>query len=288
MAWKGMIASSRTIMTKKDYKATPLKSRMELTVYKGSNPVSQPRLARTQWEKARGLMFSRPHDVLFEFSEEEKLKFHMVFVFYPIDIIFMDKQMRVVDLKERFKPFTFYYSKACSSTVLEAYHGFIKEHGISIGDELTVAHEKASSERQAVNERRHAAQGRMLHTTSLGAKRTAKTKPVSQGTEPSTPRTPATKLARSKPKKRTPAKKPVRTTKKTTRKTSTTAKKTAKKPARTPAKAPTRTTAAKTTKKPAKTPAKATTKNTTRKTTPKKAKKAAKPRSTQQKTRRQR
>ncbi|MFT4308040.1 MAG: DUF192 domain-containing protein [Candidatus Woesearchaeota archaeon] len=232
---------------------------MELTVYKGSNPVSQPRLARTQWEKARGLMFSRPHDVLFEFGEEEKLKFHMVFVFYPIDIIFMDKQMRVVDLKERFRPFTFYYSKACSSTVLEAYHGFIKEHGISIGDELTVEHGKPSLDtRSPPSKRRYAPHGRMLHTTSLGATRTAKTKPASQSDEPSTPHILSEKPVRSKPKKRTPAKKPAKPTTKTTRKTPPKTTKKVSKPARKPTrKAPTKTTTKKSTRKtPTKKPSK--------------------------------
>ena len=190
---------------------------MPIAVYKDSSVISQPRLARTQWEKARGLMFSAFHDVLFHFPEEQRLKFHMVFVFYPIDIIFMDKEMRVVDLKERFKPFTFYYSKACSSTVLETYDGFIKEHEIAVGDQLAITH----NGEMTMTGMRHEPESRMLHTTSLGTPRPAVTRPVATNEQEAALKPKRTTKRAAKPTKTprntTPAKK--RTTKKTTKPT---------------------------------------------------------------------
>ena len=33
---------------------------------------------------------------------------HMLFVFYPINVIFLDSNKRIVDIKTNFKPFTMY------------------------------------------------------------------------------------------------------------------------------------------------------------------------------------
>jgi uncharacterized protein len=217
---------------------------MSITVYKESQVVSQPRLARTQWEKARGLMFSKFHDVLFHFPEEERLKFHMVFVFYPIDIVFMGNDMRVVDLKERFKPFSFYYSKACSSTVLETYNGFIKDHQISIGDQLAITHDGEIP----VRGERHEPQSRMLHTTSLGAPRRAKTVPVSSA--PTSAKQPARKKLTKKPAAKKTAPKPSRASAKTKQGTKKTTRRSTKKQDAKTHKTPSKTSS---TKKPAKT-----------------------------------
>ena len=35
----------------------------------------------------------------------------MFFVFFPIDVLFLDKNKKVVELKENFKPFSIYFPK---------------------------------------------------------------------------------------------------------------------------------------------------------------------------------
>ncbi len=67
----------------------------------------------------RGLMFSKRKNLLFEFDKEEIHPFHMLFVFYKIDIIFLDKDKVVVEIKRDFKPFTFYTPKNISKYVIE-------------------------------------------------------------------------------------------------------------------------------------------------------------------------
>lgn len=216
---------------------------MPIRIYKDEALISEPRVARTQWEKARGLMFAKPHDVLFHFPIEERLKFHMVFVFYPIDIVFLDDALRVVDLKPRFKPFTVYYSKARSSTVLESYDGFIDEHGISLGDVLTIRTEVQEAARGTIG-KSHRPQSKMLHGTSLGKSRSA-----TVTREPgATNRTSAKKTASRTTKRRTGTKKasPKTNTKKRATSTSTKKRSAVKK---TVARKPSKKTASRSTKK---------------------------------------
>jgi uncharacterized protein len=125
-------------------------------VYKGNALISKAEVATSNWQKCKGLMFSRQKDILFNFRKDAFLKFHMVFVFYPIDIVFMDHDHRIVDLKKKFRPFTCYYSRAKSSHVLELANGTISKHGIELGDLLTVTEkplemiEKASRKATAI------------------------------------------------------------------------------------------------------------------------------------------
>ena len=85
--------------------------------------------------KMAGLMFSScPRPLVFAFSKESKQQLHMMFVFFPIDIIFLDGKMRVVELKKNFRPFTFYNSKEKAKYVIELPAGLIEKSGTRIGD----------------------------------------------------------------------------------------------------------------------------------------------------------
>src|SRR3989338_10397734 len=65
------------------------------------------------FSKFIGLMFSRRQDkaLIFKFNKERIISLHMFFVFYPIDVVFLDKNKKVVGIKENFRPFTFCTSK---------------------------------------------------------------------------------------------------------------------------------------------------------------------------------
>jgi uncharacterized membrane protein (UPF0127 family) len=85
--------------------------------------------------KAIGLMFSlRAKPLFFMFNSEKKLGLHMLFVFFPIDLIFLDSMFRVVELKERFLPFTFYNSKQKARYVMELPAGSVKKSRTAVGD----------------------------------------------------------------------------------------------------------------------------------------------------------
>ncbi len=86
---------------------------------------------------ARGLMFARPKTLLFKFQRPRKVAIHMWFVFFPIDLAFLDETFRVVDLKRGIKPFQFYTSKTPAAYLVETPAGLLK--GTSIGDKISVS-----------------------------------------------------------------------------------------------------------------------------------------------------
>ena len=90
--------------------------------------------------KAIGLMFSkRIHDegLIFVFDNEGKRDLHMFSVFYPIDVIFLDKKKKIVELKEHFKPFTFYTAQKKSQYVIELPDSSIRKSKTKIGDRIS-------------------------------------------------------------------------------------------------------------------------------------------------------
>ena len=73
--------------------------------------------------------------LLFVNSKERINSIHMFFVFFPIDIVWMDSSFKVVDVKRNVKPFTpFVIPKSKSKYVLEVRKGV--SSNISIGDKL--------------------------------------------------------------------------------------------------------------------------------------------------------
>jgi uncharacterized protein len=87
-----------------------------------------------------GLMFSRKASqkkLLFPFKKEVQQGFHMFFVFYSIDLLFLDSNKQIVDIKQDFKPFSWYTPPVKYQYALEVPRGGVKEHGLQVGDVLT-------------------------------------------------------------------------------------------------------------------------------------------------------
>ncbi len=59
------------------------------------------------WKKFRGLMFSKKKNLIFDLKKETRLgaMVHMFFVFYPIDIYWLDEKSNIIDKKENLRPF---------------------------------------------------------------------------------------------------------------------------------------------------------------------------------------
>ena len=90
---------------------------------------------------SKGLMFTLPsfvckHSLVFIFSKPAVRSFHMFFVFYPIDVLFLDEHFCVIDLKESFAPFTSYSSSLPSKYVLEFAAGTIARTNTRRGDKI--------------------------------------------------------------------------------------------------------------------------------------------------------
>jgi uncharacterized protein len=77
------------------------------------------KIAKSFFSQSLGLMFQRKKDLLMVFEKEQIVPLHNWFVFYPIDLVFLDKNKKVVEIKHNFKPFTFYTSKKKAKYLLE-------------------------------------------------------------------------------------------------------------------------------------------------------------------------
>jgi len=76
-------------------------------------------ICNTRFTRAKGLMFSKPRTVVLVFDKEEIHALHMMFVFFPIDVLFLNKDKVVVEIKERFMPFSYYTPRNKSKFVVE-------------------------------------------------------------------------------------------------------------------------------------------------------------------------
>ena len=88
------------------------------------------------WRKASGLMFSSQKDLIFIEQKEKIIPLHMFFVFYPIDVVYLDGSRKVVEIKEHFLPFTFYTPERKAQYVLELTSGAVHASGTKVTDFL--------------------------------------------------------------------------------------------------------------------------------------------------------
>ncbi len=108
--------------------------------HKGKVIADKVKILKNSIEKARGLIL-RPkikakEGFLFCFNKEGYWSFHMFFMSYPIDILWLDSTKRVVDMIKGFKPYSIYKPKKKARYVLEMREGTISQHKISKRDML--------------------------------------------------------------------------------------------------------------------------------------------------------
>ncbi len=84
------------------------------------------------FSQARGLMFRQKQNLIMSFNRERKISLHMFFVFYPIDVLLLNKNKEIVEIKRNFKPFTFWNSKEKGKYVVEL--AFPADYGV--GDKI--------------------------------------------------------------------------------------------------------------------------------------------------------
>lgn len=77
------------------------------------------KICKSLLSKARGLMFSRKKNLVFVFGRPRRVSLHMFFVFFPIDVIFLDEDKKIIEIKRDLKPFRFYTSKEKAKYAVE-------------------------------------------------------------------------------------------------------------------------------------------------------------------------
>ncbi len=83
-------------------------------------------------KQARGLMFKTKQNCLMTFKEPQPISLHNFFVFYSLDILILNNQLKIIEIKRNFKPFTFWKSTAKGKYCLELAH----QSEYDTGDEL--------------------------------------------------------------------------------------------------------------------------------------------------------
>ncbi len=73
----------------------------------------------TLLSKSIGLMFRKKQNLIMILNKEKKARLHNFFVFYPIDVLILDRNKKIVETKKDFKPFTFWNSKKKGKYVVE-------------------------------------------------------------------------------------------------------------------------------------------------------------------------
>ena len=106
----------------------------------GRMVIAKSFVADSAFSRAMGLMFEDPkkfdYGLIFELPSESTIgaSVHMIFVFFPIDIVFLDSSRRAVD-KATLTPWMLNYTpKKAAKYFVELPAGLGK--GISIGDRI--------------------------------------------------------------------------------------------------------------------------------------------------------
>ena len=92
-------------------------------------------VADSELSRAIGLMFSRPTQaaMVLKFGKDVPISLHTYFVFFPIDILFVDSKLRVVELTAM-QPFATYSAKRKARYVVELPAGTIRKSKTRVGD----------------------------------------------------------------------------------------------------------------------------------------------------------
>jgi uncharacterized protein len=91
-------------------------------------------LCESLLSKASGLMFSKRKNLVFVFPYERIVPLHMMFVFFPIDVLFLDKNKKVVEIKRDFGPWRFYTPKKKAMYVIELCTKDCQRSSVKVGE----------------------------------------------------------------------------------------------------------------------------------------------------------
>ena len=85
-------------------------------------------------------MFARGLDgaLIFSWDHDVRADIHTCFVRFPIDVLWLDDESRIVALREGLRPFRFAFNRIPSRYVIEMPAGTIARTGAMVGDEIAI------------------------------------------------------------------------------------------------------------------------------------------------------
>ncbi len=112
---------------------------MSLTTVDGRIISSDVELADTFVKQVIGLMFRQSFSgaMVFDMGREAYEGIHMLFVLFPIDVVFLDWNKNIIDLKKNLRPWTgSAFPKSRFRYAVELPAGAIDKAGLKVGDQL--------------------------------------------------------------------------------------------------------------------------------------------------------
>ena len=107
--------------------------------YNGIEIARNIEFAGTFVSQVLGLMFRKSipsdHSMIFVFKKPSSVSIHMLFVFFPIDVIFLNKEKRISGLF-RLVPWIGYKTMKNIKYIIEMKAGAIEKFNLSIGGQI--------------------------------------------------------------------------------------------------------------------------------------------------------
>lgn len=92
------------------------------------------RVCTTTLQQSFGLMFRKRQNVVMILKKEKRISLHNFFVLYSHDVIVLNNEKRIIEIKPSFKPFTLWTSATKGKYLLELPLPITKTY--ELGDEL--------------------------------------------------------------------------------------------------------------------------------------------------------
>ena len=112
----------------------------EVELFARGKKIFTCRLHTTFFSRLRGLMFSPKLEprrgILISFSSERKIDLHMLFVFFPLDLIWVSGSGKIVQIERHVKPFVSYVRGTRAQSVLEVPAGAAQK--LNVGNFLMI------------------------------------------------------------------------------------------------------------------------------------------------------
>jgi len=82
--------------------------------------------------------FSKDKALLFTFPKERKFDIHTFFVFFSIDLVYLNEGFEIIEIEEDVSPFRGYSPEKEAKNLVEFRSGKVDEENLELGDRLEV------------------------------------------------------------------------------------------------------------------------------------------------------
>jgi uncharacterized protein len=98
--------------------------------------IDNAKIAKSFFDRTLGLMFKKNIDFNSGLLIKDCNWIHTFFMRFPIDVIYIDKNNKIIDIQKNLKPWTFAKPRFKSKHVLELKGGFLDKFSVKVKEEL--------------------------------------------------------------------------------------------------------------------------------------------------------